>query len=271
MRVYVSILFYSRLSKTYRRDGRVFTIVEGSDTARDFGPEDCEETRVKRTNVLCLLLDHLQYRSLRGRYANGAKSLLPYLFEERIPDEVLAILKPGDSIWMSSKRSIPSWLIMYYCHLPLSHVATYLGERNVIHATTNCGSIEQKIDDLFNRGLRLLPCRMLIGDKNKRKLLQEVAKKFVGLSYSYRRIFLAWLYIVSGRNWGTFKWKFYLDFLVVYLLFAAVVPFPFSYIFTCVAAFHFGVILTFGLLWKFMPIPFHRRGMSEYVLRRASS
>jgi hypothetical protein len=212
--------------------------------------------------MLSLLSDYFQYRSLKGRYNNGAESLIPDLFDEKIPDDVLAILKPGDLIWMSSKHSIRSWLIMYYCHLPLSHVSTYLGERNITHATTDCGVIAHKIDDLFNRGFRFLPCRMFFGDKNKRELIQEAAKDWIGVPYSYRRVFLAWLYIVSGRNWGTFKWKFYSDFLIVYLFCAAIMPFPLNRLIVCVGAVHLAVIAVFGLLWNVKPIPFHGRGMS---------
>lgn len=212
--------------------------------------------------MICLVLDYIRYRSLLGPYDNNGGSLIPDLFDEKIPDEVLAILKPGDLIWMSSKHSVRSWLIMYYCHLPLSHLCTYLGNRSITHATTDSGVVVQQVDHLFEQGLRFLPCRMLLLNKSQRRLIQEIAKEWTSVPYSYRRIFLAWLYIVSGRNWGTFKWKFYLDFFCIYLLCAAFFPVPINHLFISLAGIHLAIILVFGFLWSVVPIPFDRRGMS---------
>jgi hypothetical protein len=150
---------------------------------------------------------------------------------------------------------------MYYCHLPLSHVAMYLGERNIGHATTS-GAVVQRVDDLFNQGLRFLPCRVFFGDGEKRQLIQGAAKKHIGRPYSYRRVLLGWLYIVTGRNWGTFKWKFYSDFLLVYLFGAALAPYPMNCVFVALATVHLAIVLMFGLLWNVKPIPFHWRGLS---------
>ena len=113
--------------------------------------------------MLCLFWDYLQYRRLSGRYGNGRECLLPDLFDETIPDDVLALLKSGDLIWMHSKHSIRSWLILYYCHLPLSHVSIYLGDGKITHATTG-GVVIHAIHCLFNRGYRFLPCRLFVGD-----------------------------------------------------------------------------------------------------------
>jgi hypothetical protein len=212
--------------------------------------------------MLCLLWDYLQYRNLKGPYGNAAGSLIPDLFEERIPEDVLSILKPGDCIWTGSKRSIRSWLIMYYCQIPVSHITIYLGERRIIHATTDSGSIEQRIDELFDRGLRFLPCQMISGNNFSRDLVPEVARKYKGRPYWYRYVIFPWLYIISGRNWGTFKWKFYLDFLSIYVLLTAVVPRPLVHMLFLLSIIHLGTILAFAFLWKFKPSPFDERGMS---------
>jgi hypothetical protein len=211
--------------------------------------------------MICLFWDYLQYRRLRGRYGNGRGCLLPDLFDETIPNDVLALLKPADLIWMHSKRSIRSWLIMYYCHLPLSHVSMYLGDGKIAHATTG-GVISHPIQDLFNRGYRFLPCKVLLGDRKKRELVRPAAEDWIGTPYSYRRAIVAWLYIVTGRNWGTFKSEFYLDFLVLYLFCAAVTPSPFSQLILSMAVVHLALISAFAMLWKFRPIPFHWRGIS---------
>jgi hypothetical protein len=208
--------------------------------------------------VIALIRDYLQYRALAGPYDNNGKSRIPDLFDERIPDEVLAILKAGDLIWVASKNSVRSWLIMYYCGIPLSHLTTYLGDRTITHATTDSGTICQKLDLLFDTGVRFLPCRMLLLDKRQRAIIQRAANDLAGMPYSYRRIVLAWLYIVSGRNWPTFKWKFYCDFLAIYGL----LSFAFPYVALSVACVHFIIILVFAFVWRFLPFPIHRRGGS---------
>ncbi len=222
--------------------------------------------------MICLISDYIQYRRLRGRYGNGRGCLLPDLFDESIPEVVLALLKPADMIWMHSKHSIRSWLIMYYCHLPLSHVSIYLGDNEIAHATTD-GALTHSIYLLFNQGYRFLPCRILVGDAKKRESVKHVARERTGTPYSYRRAILAWLYIVTGRNWGTFKWKFYFDFLAAYLFCAALVPIQVSRFIVPLAAVHAITISLFGLLWKLRPIPFHPRGMSlnmYFALRLAT-
>lgn len=211
--------------------------------------------------MIFLILDYLNYRSLKGRYSNAPPSLLTDLFDEIIPEEVIDVLKPGDLIWMYSKKSVRSWLIMYYCRLTLSHASMYVGDRTIIHSTRDRGVVKQRIDDLFYRGLRFLPCTMILGEK--RKVVSEVAGSWLGTPYTYRYLIRAWFYIITGRNWGTFNWRFYLDFLVLFLcldviLFATLNFFFFVYF----SLIHLVVILAFGLLWKFKPIPFNTKFMS---------
>ena len=150
---------------------------------------------------------------------------------------------------------------MYYCHLPVSHLAMYAGDRLVAHTTTDRGVVKQRIDDLFDRGLRFLPCRMMLG--GKRKLLAKEIDSWIDTPYTYRNVVRAWLYIISGRNWATFKWRFYFDFLIIYICFGLLTFSSVGWaLISSLALVHLAMILVFALLWKYRPIPFDFRGAS---------
>jgi hypothetical protein len=209
-------------------------------------------------NMIPLVFEYFQYRRLVGKYSNTNGPLLSHLFEDVLPTEVADRLEPGDSLYILSKRSLRAFIVSYYCHLPLSHIAMCIGDNEIIHATPDRGVVVQKLSSLNNRNLRFLPAKVRIPDE-QRNSIRQTALSHAGRPYSYKVPIINWIHIITGRNWATFHWKFYLDFLILYLIGNVLFIILWeSYMMMTLAALHFLVICYFAARWKYLPIPFNR-------------
>jgi hypothetical protein len=103
------------------------------------------------------LADWLKYRLRRGVYGDDpSKNIMAIGHEGEVASETLALLQGGEIIICQRMDSVMSWAIMYFGGgYAIDHVAIYVGEENVIHATFS-GTKIQALRALA-QGARILP------------------------------------------------------------------------------------------------------------------
>jgi hypothetical protein len=129
--------------------------------------------------MLLALHDYIQYRNRSGRFTRKIKqgSLMGGAFEKNVPEDIIIQLKPGDILFIETFDSLISWAIMYLTNSQVSHIAIYLGDRNITHATDS-GIVIESIDSLFDSNTRILPCIWHILE-GKRDEVKPAVRKYV--------------------------------------------------------------------------------------------
>lgn len=136
--------------------------------------------------MIFALWDYLKYRGRAGRFSVGSPdSVVGAAFQERIPQAAIALLSPGDPIFVSSYGSFSSWVIMYLTRSEISHVVTYAGEDKVLHAVPSEGVVEEDLSSIEGPSSRLLPCHLDLSDIQRTKY-RDVLRSHLGLGYSVR-------------------------------------------------------------------------------------
>lgn len=141
-------------------------------------------------------------------------------YETELPVEVLLALQEGDLILVGNFRSWMSWLIMYFTNSQISHAAVYIGDGKILHATLQ-GSELAPIQTLFKEGVRLLACKMPISDERRKSgHWRQICKDpvYSQRRYSFRRVMLEGLWIVSGRDAPFFRWRLFVDMALVFAI-----------------------------------------------------
>jgi hypothetical protein len=159
--------------------------------------------------VIFALCDYCQYRMRTGRFARDYRvSPMGGAFADRLPEELVSVLEPGDLLFLQTLKSFTAWLVMYLGRSEISHVASYVGERHIAHATFSGVRIEP-IESIYRASL-ILPVRWPMPSE-KRDLLVATFKQQVGRPYGWRPVLIKGLRILTGRDWPYFRWSFLFD------------------------------------------------------------
>lgn len=137
-------------------------------------------------------------------------------FEERLPQQVVDLMRPGDGILVGSFNNWVSWLIMYLTSSQVSHVAIYLGGRQIIHQNIGGVSIDP-LEDLFKPKVRLLPFAYPMPENTHDEIMARLRRK-VGAPYAMQHVFRKAYLILLGRDWPFFRCRFFLDVLLLLAL-----------------------------------------------------
>lgn len=203
--------------------------------------------------MLFALRDYCNYRHVRGRYArNNDASYMGGAWQGELSPIALEVLRPGDFFLVEGLGSFQSWLVMYLTSSEISHVATYLGSGAVVHATPSGVQIDP-IGSLFARGSRVLPVHLNVTDDD-REVIIETQMSLLGTPYGYGVAIKKGLRILTGRDWGFFRWRIASDVILPMLLAGAA-----QYIFTgrqilvwlCVA--YLLVVAVHRIAWRIFP------------------
>lgn len=163
--------------------------------------------------------DYIEFRKEAGRYARETGSdLMCGGYRDALPSEVLLALQNGDLILMGNFGWWVSWLIMYLTSSQISHVAVYVGDGKILHATLSGGELAP-IETLFRPCTRLLACKAPIPAERRKSADWSAVHSFVGRPYSKLLVLWKAMVILSGRDVDAFRWKFFFD--LILLLFAA--------------------------------------------------
>jgi NlpC/P60 family len=143
-------------------------------------------------------------------------------YETKLPLEVLLALQEGDLIFVGNFRSWMSWLIMYFTNSQVSHVAMYVGDGKILHATLHGGELAP-IEAVFEDGVRLLACKVPIADESRQRARAWLADSkddplYFERPYSFKRVLLEALWIVSGRDVPFFRWRLFVDIALMFVL-----------------------------------------------------
>lgn len=134
-------------------------------------------------------------------------------YERVLPDDVVQALETADLIGVGNFQSWMSWLIMYLTHSQISHIAVYVGDRKISHATLQGIKVEP-IEALFGEHVRLLVCKVSVPEASrKHRIWKDIDQnpRFAGRPYSLWRVVLKGMWIVSGRDVSYFRWAIFAD------------------------------------------------------------
>ena len=202
-------------------------------------------------------IDYLRYARRSGRFSrNIEKSLMGAAFQGEIPVKAIERLLPGDILLVQTLDSPTSWLIMYLTSSEISHVASYLGGGQVVHATSS-GTTIDPIESLFGQCTRVLLTQW-DWPSEQRSQVSCSLRNFLGTPYGWSAVLLKGYLILSARDWPYFRWRFLgdislalliLDLPALLLLHHPLV----SWLIPCYLA----LIAFHWLLWKVRPLKFN--------------
>jgi hypothetical protein len=160
--------------------------------------------------------DYINYRRIRGRYSRSiGRDLMCGAYVGALPEEIMLILQAGDTILVGNFESWISWLIMYLTNSQISHVAVYVGDGKILHATQRGGEIAP-ISMLFGKNVRLLPCKAPVRPHHRERIRWEnIDNALVQRPYSILLVVSKAIVILSGRDPICFRWRVVGDIVVL--------------------------------------------------------
>lgn len=170
-------------------------------------------------------------------------------------------MRPGDLILSGHMSSSLSWAVMYMSNFPLSHLAIYVGDKRIAHATT-AGVCEHDIKVLFGANNILLPLLPPL-ETSKRAEVQKLTQSFAGIPYGWRDVRQKAIWRISGRDWPRFHWRLGFDISMLLFMLGAIIA---SLIRTSTAYSVVPVVLYTAIIavncvrWHMAPIPLMRCG-----------
>lgn len=138
-------------------------------------------------------------------------------FEGALPPSVFDVIKPGDLFFVHTLESFPAWAIMYVTKSEVSHVALYVGERRILHATPS-GVLEEPIEVLLQKTKKILPATMPLSDEQRASAVHFGKSNYVGWPYGWVYVIVKGLRILSGRDWPFFRFSFLADLFTILLI-----------------------------------------------------
>lgn len=204
--------------------------------------------------MIFAIVDYFNFRHQRGRYSrNNHKEPMAYGFDKLIPKNIQTSLQEGDTVLSTSFDSGISWAIMYFTSSLISHVSAYIGNGQIIHGTLS-GSRKDLIETLYGEKSRFIIVRPPI-PKEKQSQNEIDYSDFENIPYSMKTVLKKLFLIVSGRDWPYYRWKFYFDILILFLL----IDLPFIYffnisIFLLVPLLLLVLIVINAVRWRYNPL-----------------
>jgi hypothetical protein len=208
--------------------------------------------------MIFALMDYFNYRNRWGPYNLCKDPIMRRGFLYSIPTPVISKLKPGDMIFVFTGNSLISWAIMYLTKSRISHVAMYIGNRAICHATT-VGVISEPIESLFSKNTVLLPVHIRNISIKKREKMIALARKYIGAPFNWKAIFIKFFRIVTGRDVPYYRFKYLLDLTwILFLLDITPLVLLHKIIFMWILIPYILLIIINRFLWSLVPIPFDK-------------
>ena len=209
--------------------------------------------------MLFAAIDYWQYKRKPGRFGNlGLGSPMMRSFRGALPESLVKELKPGDILFVQTLRSFLSWLIMYLTKSEISHVATYVGDRAIVHATS-AGVVSEPIESLFSDNMLIVPCGIRI-PREKQAELENFHRKHEGAPYSWRALLSKGARIVAGREPMYFRATFFADLAMVMLPMGRVLAGTRGLLAGIVILVAYAALVGVSATWaKFVPLPLDRK------------
>ena len=199
------------------------------------------------------LIDYINFTREGGRFSRkNEKEPMAYAFEDSIPDDIAKSLRVGDAIMCSSFNWWVSWAIMYLTSSQISHCAIYVGDGEIIHMRLS-GFSKEPLRSLFGKKQRFIIGRFRVPEGFSKGFPLQ---KYSSILYSKRMLFYKFFNIISGRDWVYFRWRFFIDILVLSLLLDLPLVYLFKFhVFSLTCVFLFCLIIFNGIRHKFDPLP----------------
>jgi hypothetical protein len=201
------------------------------------------------------LLDYLRYRKRSGRFSRyTTQSYMGAAFEGGLSRRAVEALQPGAMLFVETLSDWRSWLIMYLTNSEVSHVAMYVGDGEILHATTS-GSARQPLSALYSPDIRILPgVPSFVKGKGSIFAKGDFAD-LVGLPYPWWIVVRKGVRILTGRDWPYFRWRFWIDLAVLFLLLDMPLLLTGRQIwFSWLSLLYLLTIMANAMLWKIRPL-----------------
>jgi len=168
--------------------------------------------------MIFALRDFLQYRSKKGRFSRSYKaSFMGAAFQGGLSPKAIAELRPGDLLFIETLNSWISWLVMYMTKSEISHVAFYVGDHSIAHATLSGVAVEP-IEVLYDQETRILPFIWPMPDEKREQILPFIEKEYADTPYGWHDVAKKAIRIFFGRDWRYFRWSFLIDLILILLV-----------------------------------------------------
>ncbi len=203
--------------------------------------------------MIVALIDYVQYRLRAGRYGDHQRDggMGALAFVGSIPEDVVAQLEPGDVVFTQRLDSTLSWATMYFGSSPVDHMAIYVGDGNVIHATL--GGVKMhtlKVLALNARVLIVKDPRSVVGggldEQPTGGVLTPRERWFHSLPPKGQLAMVA-IEIVLGFYPASFRWKFFADVVFICVIIDTISYWLLNMYFALPAAFIFGCMIAVNL------------------------
>jgi hypothetical protein len=206
--------------------------------------------------MIFALRDYLAYVRRAGRYSRDVnKSVMGGAFQGETPAKAVSLLRPGDVLLVQTLDSPVSWLIMYLTTSEISHVASYLGDGQIIHSTAGGVSIDP-VESLFDHNTRVLPTQWDLSDTERAGMVESL-KSNLGRPYGWAAVLTKGLMILSGRDWPYFRWHFAADIALLLLVLDLPALLLLHHpVLTWAIPAYFILIVANWMLWKIRPLKF---------------
>lgn len=130
--------------------------------------------------MIFAIADYLHYVRKKGRFSRHPHtSFMAGAFERSLSPQAIAMLRPGDLIFVETMDRPAAWLIMYLTSSEVSHLAMYVGNGEIIHATLD-GVRADPITSLYGN-VRLLPCIWPMPEEKRLDVAVSLRKSLNGL------------------------------------------------------------------------------------------
>ncbi len=204
--------------------------------------------------MIFAIVDYCRYVRRTGRFSRNYRNFMGGAFQGIVPTDKIDKMKPGDVVFVQTLNSGVSWLIMYLTSSEVSHVASYIGGGEIIHATTDAGVIVEPIESLFDGNTRILIAQSNMPDDERERFVSRQLS-LRGTPYGKLVVYYKAYQILSGRDWRHFRWRFAADVILSILVLdipaLATLHHP---VVSWLIPMYLAMVVLHSLLWKVRPL-----------------
>ena len=164
--------------------------------------------------------DFIQYKLRLRHYGTSRQNLMSLGHLGGVPKETVNLLQESDLILTQKLDSALSWAMMYFTGSSVDHLAVYVGNGRILHMTLNGG--KHHLLNVFGKNTRVLPIRLNVDQLPK--TVESAAPQKMRGHYSWTssppkiQLLIIGLRLILGLHPSRFRWKFFLDLIILLAL-----------------------------------------------------
>lgn len=157
-----------------------------------------------------------------------------------LTEPLIASIPLGSTIFLHTRKSLLSWIIMYYTDSLWSHVGMKSNNTDIIDATTS-GVIEHPLSDYANPDIFFIAFTMIdVPEDIMSNTIQRMKETFLGRPYGWFNVVNIFFHVILAKK-SSYRLRFTTE--IILLLYFFYIVFPFKIELTLLA----GIYLLFTL------------------------